>query len=109
MRGLGDFKYLLTLYAKGGTGRATEKLGRIWAARRTLSGKEFLELGAMHQEQTAIFTIRRPGRWKIEAGLEVADSNGTRWQVCSVTPNQIYPTCIDLRCVSIGLEGGYGV
>ena len=109
MRGLGDFKYLLTLYAKGETGRATEPLDDIWAARRTLSGKEFLQLGAMHQEQTAIFTIRRPCQWKIEAGIEAEDSQGTRWQVRSVTPNAMYPTCIDLRCVSVGLEGGYGV
>ncbi|MBQ8537833.1 MAG: head-tail adaptor protein [Clostridia bacterium] len=108
MRGLGDFKHLLTLYARGESGRATNPLGTVYAAKRTASGKEFLELGAMHQQSTVIFTIRRPINWQLDSGIECEDSRGRRWQAVEVTPNLLYSTCLDVRCVSTQLEGiGY--
>lgn len=109
MRGLGDMKYLLTLYARDETsGQATKLLGTVYAAKGHISGKEFLQLGAAHQENTAIFTIRKPIAWQLNAGIEVEDSNGRRWQAVDVVPNAMYPGCIDLRCVSTRLEGlGY--
>lgn len=108
MRGLGDFKHLLTLYGKGPTGRATERLGTIYAAKRTATGKEFLELGAVHQQRAAIFTLRKPTAWQLDAGLEAEDAQGTRWRCLDITPNASYGTFLDLRCVSTQLEGiGY--
>ena len=109
MRGLGDRKYLLTLYARDeATGRATRKLGTVYAAKGHISGKEFLQLGAAHQENTAIFTIRKPLGWQLDSGIEAEDSQGRRWQTVDIVPNALSPGCMDLRCVSTGLEGlGY--
>lgn len=109
MRGLGDMHNLLTLYAKDPqTGLATVPLGTIYAAKRSISGKEFLQLGAEHQESTVIFTIRRPINWELDSGVEAKDSAGRRWRAVDVVPNTLFDGCLDLRCVSTRLEGvGY--